>query len=127
MIPNEGAVEMNTAQKLALTIGILGFVATGGTQLTDIFSPFGSMAPQIVKEIVSLAGFVSGVLGIILTFTTGQGSQVKAVQAMPGVDKIVVNSSANTALATLAVDPQQQKIEVAPGAASAIAATAKAG
>ena len=70
---------MNTAQKLALTIGILGFVATGGTQLTDIFAPFGSMAPLIVKEIVSLAGFVSGVLGIMLTFTTGQSSQVKAV------------------------------------------------
>lgn len=70
---------MNTAQKLALTIGILGFVATGGTQLTDIFSPFGSMAPLIVKEIVSLAGFTSGVLGIMLTFLTGQGSQIKAV------------------------------------------------
>ena len=73
---------MNTAQKLALTIGILGFVATGGTQLTDIFAPFGSMAPLIVKEIVSLAGFVSGVLGIVLTFLTGQGSQIKSVVQM---------------------------------------------
>ena len=73
---------MNTAQKLALTIGILGFVATGGTQLTDIFAPFGSMTPLIVKEIVSLAGFVSGVLGIVLTFLTGQGSQIKNVVEM---------------------------------------------
>lgn len=73
---------MNTAQKLALTIGILGFVATGGTQLTDIFAPFGSMAPLIVKEIVSLAGFISGVLGIVLTFLTGQGSQIKSVVEM---------------------------------------------
>jgi hypothetical protein len=75
-------MNLTTAQKLALTIGILGFVATGGTQLTDIFSPLGSIAPIIVKEIVSLAGFVSGVLGIILTFTTGQSGQIKTVVAM---------------------------------------------
>ena len=118
---------MNTPQKLALTIGILGFVATGGTQLTDIFAPFGSMAPLIVKEIVSIAGFVSGVLGIVLTFTTGQGSQVKAVQDMPGVDKIVVNKQANATLATMAIDPAQEKIEAAPGAEAAITATAKSG
>ncbi len=73
---------MNTAQKLALTIGILGFVATGGTQLTDIFAPFGSNAPLIVKEIVSLAGFSTGVLGVVLTFITGQGSQIHAVVEM---------------------------------------------
>ena len=73
---------MNTAQKLALTIGILGFVATGGTQLTDIFAPFGSVAPLIVKEIVSTASFASGVMGVVLAFITGQSSQVKAVVEM---------------------------------------------
>ena len=117
---------MNTAQKLALTIGILGFVATGGTQLTDIFSPLGSMAPLVVKEIVSLAGFTSGVLGIVLTFTTGQGSMVKSVQDMPGVDKIVVNEKANAALATLAVDPSNTKIQPTPQAKQAVQATAAA-
>lgn len=117
---------MTLAQKLALTIGILGFVATGGTQLTDIFSPLGSMAPLIVKEIVSLAGFVSGVLGIVLTFSTGQSSQIRAVQEMPGVDKIVANKDANLTLATLTMDPTQSKIEAAPGAAGAIAKTAMA-
>jgi hypothetical protein len=117
---------VNTAQKLALTIGILGFVATGGTQLTDIFSPLGSMAPLIVKEIVSLAGFTSGVLGIVLTFTTGQAQQIKAVQEMPGVNKIEVNEKANAALATLAVDPANPKIQVTPQAKAAVQATATA-
>lgn len=73
---------MNTSQKIALTIGILGFVATGGTQLTDIFSPFGSVAPLIAKEIVSLAGFTTGVLGVVLAFITGQNSQINAVVEM---------------------------------------------
>ena len=117
---------MNTAQKLALTIGILGFVATGGTQLTDIFAPFGSMAPLIVKEIVSLAGFISGVLGIFLTFTTGQGSQIQAVNDMPGVEKILVNEKANPALATLAVAQVGNKIAPLPEARATVAATAAA-
>ena len=117
---------MNTTQKLALTIAILGVVGTASTQLTDILSPFGSMAPVIVKEIVSIATFASGVLGTILTFTTGQGQIIKQVQDMPGVEKIVVNAQANSTLATLAVDTTQPKIETMPSAASAVAATAKA-
>lgn len=116
---------MSTTQKIALSISILGFLAGGGTQLTDIFSPFGSIAPTIVKEIVSLSGFVSGVLGIFLANMTGQSSQIQAVQAMPGVEKIVVNAKANQTLAQLAVDPAQEKIEVTPGADTKVANTAK--
>jgi hypothetical protein len=115
---------MNLAQKLALTIGILGFVASGGTQLTDIFSPFGSMAPLIVKEIVSLSGFVSGVLGIVLTFTTGQSGIIKSVQEMPGVEKIIVNKQANQTLASFAVDPNQPKIETVAADKKAVQSTA---
>lgn len=102
---------MNTAQKLALTIGILGFVATGGTQLTDIFAPLGSLAPVIVKEIVSLAGFISGVLGIVLTFTTGQGSQIKSVVEMakdptsPVQGIVTTNTDAGKALAASIAGP----------------------
>lgn len=88
---------MNLAQKLALTIGILGFVAAGGTQLTDIFAPFGSIAPVIVKEIVSVAGFVSGILGVILTFTTGQISQIKAVVELAKDKKSPVQGIITTA------------------------------
>jgi len=117
---------LNTAQKIALTIGILGFVATGGTQLTDIFAPFGSAAPLIVKEIVSLSGFVSGVLGIVLTFLTGQGGQVAAVREMPGVEKILVNERANATLAAMAVDKSLNKIEAIPSAKATVAETARA-
>ncbi|MDE2106687.1 MAG: hypothetical protein KGL39_56245 [Patescibacteria group bacterium] len=117
---------MNTAQKLALTIGILGFVAAGGTQLTDIFSPFGSIAPLIVKEIVSLAGFVSGILGVVLTFTTGQGAQIKSVLAMPGVDSLNVNEKANRTLAAIAIDPAQPKIQATPQAEKVVQETAAA-
>lgn len=73
---------MNTAQILSLAIAILGFVAGASTQLTDVLAPFGSMAPLIVKEIVSLAGLVSGVLGIVVMATTGRSAQIQAVVQM---------------------------------------------
>lgn len=117
---------LTNVQKIALTIAVLGFLAGAGTQLTDIFAPFGSAAPLIVKEIVSLSSFVSGILGVGLSFISGQGSQIAAVQAMPGVEKIVVNAKASPTLATMAVDEANPKIEAAPLSASAVQRTAAA-
>lgn len=117
---------LTNIQKIALTIAVLGFLAGAGTQLTDIFAPFGSAAPLIVKEIVSLSSFVSGILGVGLSFISGQGSQIAAVQAMTGVEKIVVNSQANATLATMAVDQANPKIEPTPQAATAVQRTAAA-
>jgi len=117
---------LTNVQKIALTIAVLGFLAGAGTQLTDIFAPFGSAAPVIVKEIVSMSSFVSGILGVGLSFISGQASLVKNVQAMPGVETIIVNKNASPALATLAIDPTQPKIEVKSGAENAVNATAAA-
>lgn len=117
---------LTTAQKLGLTIALFGFLSGASTQLTDILAPFGSAAPLIVKEIVSLASFGSGILGIVLTFVTGQSSQLAAVQDMPGVEKIVVNTKANATLATMTVDPSNAKIEALPEAKAAVTAIAAA-
>lgn len=117
---------MTTVQKIALSIAALGFLAASGTQLTDIFSPFGSSAPLIVKEIISVSTFISGGLGVFLAFMTGQTQQVLAVKAMPGFEKLIVNEKAGAALATLAVDPAQDKIEATPQAKTAVEATARA-
>lgn len=116
---------MTQAQKLALTIAILGFLASAGGQLTDALAPFGSLAPLIVKEIISLSTLASGVLGIFLTFSTRQGDLVKAVQAMPGVETILVNKDASPSLAVLAVDKTQEKIEALPQDAKVVAEIAK--
>ncbi len=103
-------MHLTTVQKIGLTIAVLGFLATAGTQLTDIFAPLGSIAPVIVKEIVSISGFGSGVLGIILAFITGQASAIKTVAAMPDVAAVVINRSAEDGTRAAATDPDQPKV-----------------
>lgn len=102
---------MTLTQKLALAISILGFLAGAGSQLGDIFSPIGTAAPLIVKEIISISGFAGGILGIVLATLTGQSSQVKAVEAMPGVSKIITNMQANATLKALADSDEHPKVE----------------
>jgi hypothetical protein len=116
---------VTNVQKIGLAIAILGFLAGASTQLTDIFAPFGSIAPVVVKEIVSISGFGSGILGIIVSNLTGQANQIKAVQDMPGVESIVVNANANKTLAQLAVDPAQAKVDVKSGAEASVNQTAR--
>lgn len=116
---------LTPVQKILLVIGVLSFTAGSGTLLADIFSPLGAWAPIIVKVIVSLCSFVGGLFTVMAGLLTGQAAQVKAVQAMPGVESITVNAQANQALAQLAVDQAQPKIEVAAGAEKVVAASAK--
>jgi hypothetical protein len=106
-------------QMLCIVIAVLGVVSTSTANLTDLFGP------GWTKIIVSSATLMTTILSAIMAFLTGQASQIKAVQSMPGVEKITVNEKANAALATLAVDPMQDKIEPTPAAARAVEATAR--
>jgi hypothetical protein len=112
-------MNLNANQVVAIALVILGVFVASTAQLTDLF---GAMA---AKYIVSFSGLLMSILSGILGVMTGQSSQVKAVQAMPGVEKIVVNAQANETLATLAVDPAQAKIEALPSAQAAVNKTAQ--
>lgn len=113
-------MNLNVTQVLAILIAVLGVVSGSTAQLTDL------LGQSAAHNAASAASFLSSILSAIVLAVSGQASQVKAVQAMLGVDKIVVNSQANSTLASLAVDPQQDKIEAAPGAERAVKATAAA-
>ncbi len=105
-------------QILAIVIAILGVLMASTAQLTDL------VGPGTTKTIQSLAGILNSVLASVLAVITGQSGIIKDASAMPGVEKITVNSQANATLATLAVDPQQSKIAPTPQAAQAVQATA---
>lgn len=113
-------MNLNRGQVLSIIIMILGVLLASTAQLTDLF---GAAA---TKYIVSAANVIMSILAGINTILQSQGQQIVAVQAMAGVDKIVVNEKANATLATLAVDPAQNKIESTPQAARAVQATAAA-
>lgn len=113
-------MNLNRGQALSILIVVLGVLVASTSQLTDLFGP------AITKYIISSATLLMSILAGVNTIIQGQGSQIAAVQAMPGVEKIIVNERANATLATLAVDPAQNKIEPTQKAASAVQATAAA-
>lgn len=111
---------LTRSQLFQIAICVLGVLVTSTGQLTDLFGP------QVTKYIVSAAGMCVAALSGVGAILTGQGQQVEAVQNMPGIEKITVNKDANAALATLAVDPANLKIEPTLAAQDAVEATAKA-
>lgn len=100
-------------------LAALGVFGGATAQLTELF---GAAHAHLI---VTASSFLSTLISAIMVPLTGQGALINAVQAMPGVSKIVVNQDANQTLAAVAVDPNS-KVEAAPGAEKAVEATAKA-
>ena len=97
-------------QILAIACGSLNFIAGSTAQLTNL------LGVNTATYVVSAVTLAAGIVSIILAVTTGQGSIVKQVAAMPGVDKITVNANANQTLAALAVDRNVDKVAPMTGA-----------
>lgn len=112
-------MQLNTKQLLGIIGVILGVLITSGTALTDI------VGPGPAKTIIALAGMLNSTVSGVLMVLNSQGSTVKEVLAMPGVEKIDVNAQANKTLSTIAVDPQQDKISPTPAAMDRVTQTAK--
>lgn len=112
-------MKLTPVQMLCIVIAVLGAISTSTTNLTDLFGP------HVTKLIVSAATLIVTILSSIMAFLTGQGSQIAAVKAMPGVDSITVNKNAGPALSAMALDPDEAKIEMAAGAGPAITKTVK--
>lgn len=110
---------LNQNQLLAISIGILTGLTGMTAQLTTLFGQGTTALIAAGSAVVVMA------LSVILTVTSGQGSMVKNVLAMPGIEKIDVNSKASSTLAAIAVDPAQDKISPTPAAMQAVTATAK--
>lgn len=113
-------MNLNGKQILAIVAAVLSVLAVSTVQLTDI------IGPGAAKSVASVAGLGTTIMNSILAIITGQAQIVKDVQDMPGVEKITINAKANSTLATLAMDNENQKIEATPAAAATVAATARA-
>lgn len=113
-------MSLNRGQLLSIAVLVLGVLMASTSQLTDLFGP------AVTKYIVSASSLLTSILAGVNTVLQGQGSQLAAVSAMAGVEKILVNEKANATLATMAVAVADNKIEPTPSAQQTVEATAKA-
>lgn len=91
-------------QWFAIAGVVLSALMTSTAFLTDTFGP------GMAKAIIGSAGFANMILQGITTILSTQTQQVKDVAAMPGVERIAVNTQASAALAAVAVDTDQKKV-----------------
>lgn len=111
---------MITRNQWLQIIGIVfGAVVASSALWTQLF---GSGTSQVI---ISVTGFLTTVLSGVTYVLTGQGQQVRDVAAMPGVQTITVNSSANQTLAQIAVDQSQSKVQPSAASANTVQQTAK--
>lgn len=113
-------MKLTPIQIIGIIIVVNGALIGSTAQLTDL------LGPLIAKDIVSVASIGNSIFGGIIMMLSGQGSMVKSVLAMPGIEHIDVNSQASAALATLAVDKSINKIAPTEDAMDKVVATAKA-
>ena len=113
-------MNLNGKQIISIVGAILSVLMISTAQLTDLFGS------GVAKSIVSVAGLGNLVLQSIMTAITSQGSQVRDVLAMPGVEKINVNAAANKTLAEIAIDPNVDKIAPTQRDLQQVTQTAKA-
>lgn len=111
--------QLNGTQLVLILAAVLSALSGATAQLSDVFGT------GTAHLIVSAASLANTLLTSILVPLTGQVAQIKAVQAMPGVETISVNAKANQTLAALAVDEAQPKVEATPQAAAQVAQIAK--
>jgi hypothetical protein len=110
--------EITPIQILGSVLVVNTVLAGGMTQLTDLFGA------TMANHILSVCILGSGICGGFIMNMGGLGSQARNVVAAGG--SIEVGPNAKSSLATLAMDPAQNKIDAAPGAGAAVAAIAKA-
>jgi hypothetical protein len=113
-------LNLNGKQIIAIVGAVISVLMVSSAQLTDL------LGPGVAKTIVTIAGLTNMILQSVTVALSTQTAQVKDVAAMPGIEKISVNSSASSALATLAVDPAQSKVSATPSSEAAVQKTAAA-
>lgn len=116
---DNSVINLNAKQIISIAGAILGVLMISTSQLTDLFGA------GTAKTVTSVAALVNTILSSVMAVITSQGSTVKEVLAMPGVDKIDVNARANPTLAAIAVDPTINNISPTVAAMDKVTATAK--
>lgn len=112
-------MNLNLKQVISIIGAILSVLMISTAQLTDL------LGPGLAKTITTVAGLANMIISSVTVAITSQGSMVRDVASMQGVEKISVNSQANQTLSSLAIDPTQNKIAPTTAAMQDVTQTAK--
>ena len=100
-------------QKLTMTIGFVG----AATSAFGALNPLMTSTESLIGTVIF--GFVTACLGVVSTVTNSIAQQVKTVAALPGVDRVVLNTNASMAVAQVGTDAGQPKVGGADAATQA--------
>jgi len=97
-------MNITSKQWFQIISGVVSGLITGAALLTTLFGQ------DLTIKLVAGLGILNIIISSIGTTLSSQGSLVKDVLAMPGIQKVEVNAQANPTLAAIAVDPTVNKI-----------------
>jgi len=106
-------MQLNAKQVVVIILAMIGFTATGIQQLEPV------IGHTAVLAVSSICTFVGGLMAAALAPFLSNSSIVFDAKEQKGV-QVFVNRNAAPAIAAMAVDPQQQSIQPAPGEGAAV-------
>lgn len=113
-------MNITSKQWFQIISGAISGLITGAALLQTL------VGQDIALKIVAVLGIANIILSSVGATLSGQANLVRDVAAMPGVEKVTVNASANQVLAQVATDPVQPKVGAAtPADRQIILETAK--
>lgn len=113
---------ITSKQWFQIITSVISGLITGAALLQTLFGQ------DLSLKIIAVLGIGNIIVGSVGAALSGQANLVKDVAAMPGVDRVSINAGASSALASVAVDPDQQKVgAVNPAAREVLINTAKVG
>jgi len=95
---------ITSKQWFQIVSGVISGLITGAALLQTLFGQ------DLTIQIVAGLGILNIILSSVGTVLSGQASLVRDVAAMPGVERISVNTNATQALAQVATDSTQPKV-----------------
>lgn len=112
-------MNLTSKQWFQIISGSISSLITGAALLQTL------VGQDLALKLVAILGIMNIVLSSIGAAISGQKNLVSDVAAMPGVERITVNTKASQALAQIATDINEPKIEPSYGVAEAVQAIAK--
>jgi hypothetical protein len=97
-------MNITAKQWVQIVQGIIGGLVTGAALMQTL------MGQDLTIKIVAGLGILNIIVSAIAAPFTGQGATIKEVAAMPGVERVSINATANQTVAAIAIDPAQQKV-----------------